>query len=254
MDYKERGFFEMLLRFSNVCFNYHAKSGETEAVKNLSFEVEDNQFVAIVGPSGCGKTTVLSLISELFVPSSGKIEKSFDLSIGYMLQRDCLCPWRTVMQNAYLGLEIQGIKNEVNINYVSSLLKKYDLFEFKDKYPSELSGGMRQRVALIRTLALKPKLLLLDEPTSSLDYQTRLNLTNDLYSMIKGEQKAAILVTHDISESISMADKVLVLSKRPAAKKSEYIMPFDKSFSPLDRRESEIFPKMFEKIWQEVDI
>ncbi len=244
----------MLLRFCDVSFFYHSKSGETEVLKNLSFSVDDEELVAVVGPSGCGKTTVLSLISELFVPSSGVIERGDDCSIGYMLQRDCLLMWRTVMQNALLGLEIQGIKNEVNVNYVTSLLKKYDLFEFKDKYPSELSGGMRQRVALIRTLALRPKLLLLDEPTSSLDYQTRLNLSNDLHAMIKGERKAAVLVTHDISEAISMADKIIVLSKRPSHKKAEHVLNFPKEKTPLMRRESEMFPKMFETIWKEVDL
>ncbi len=244
----------MLLEFQEVSFNYHAKNGETEAISRLSFCVDEDEFVAIVGPSGCGKTTVLSLISGLFVPSGGRILFGEGVTIGYMLQRDCLFPWRTVFQNAVLGLEIQGIKNEVNLNYVTSLLKKYDLFEFKDKYPSELSGGMRQRVALIRTLALKPKLLLLDEPTSSLDYQTRLVLSNDLYAMIKGEKKAAVLVTHDISEGIAMADKMLVLSKRPATKKAEHVFAFDKDKTPLMRRESEEFPRLFEKIWREVDV
>lgn len=244
----------MLLQFVDVSFNYQTKNGEVEAIKNLSFSVDNDEFVAIVGPSGCGKTTVLSLISGLFTPSSGKIVYGDGVNIGYMLQRDCLFPWRTVMQNAVLGLEIQGIKNELNLNYVTSLLKKYDLYEFKDKYPSELSGGMRQRVALIRTLALKPKLLLLDEPTSSLDYQTRLILANDLHFMIKSEKKAAVLVTHDISEGISMADKILVLTKRPATKKAEHVTAFDKGKSPIKRRESEEFPKMFETVWKEVDV
>lgn len=195
-----------ILEFKNVSYIYHSKQSEILAVKNLSFEVEQGEFISIVGPSGCGKTTILSLISNLIEKTSGEIlyngQKDNTLNIGYMLQRDCLFEWRTIFQNACLGLEIKREINPKTTSYVDELLKKYDLYDFRNKYPNELSGGMRQRSALIRTLATSPDLLLLDEPTSSLDYQTRLNVSNDIYNIIKTENKTAILVTHDISDDI----------------------------------------------------
>lgn len=244
---------ENLLEFNNVCYSFHTKNGEIEALRDITFSIAENQFVAVVGPSGCGKTTVLSLISGILEKSCGEITKKEGLTCGYMLQRDCLFPWRTVLKNTTLGLEICKSLDDRSINYVKSLLEKYDLKEFIDKYPSSLSGGMRQRVALIRTLALKPDLLLLDEPTSALDYQTRLEVSNDLFKIIKGEKKSAILVTHDISEAISMADKIIVLSNRPAKIKGTFTVDFPKDLTPLKRRESPNFHIYFEKIWKEFE-
>ena len=197
-----------ILEFNDVCLNYHTKFEETKAVKNVSFKIYDGEFVSFVGPSGCGKTTILSLISGLLKPTCGKIvidetevlKPSSD--IGYMLQKDHLFEWRTIFNNVVLGLEIKKNKTKKNLDYVKKLLKKYGLYEFKNYYPSQLSGGMRQRAALIRTLVLHPKILLLDEPFASLDYQTRLNACNDVHKIIKSEKKTAIFVTHDISDII----------------------------------------------------
>lgn len=211
---------------------YQNKDGEVQALKNVNFRVRPGEFVSIIGPSGCGKSTLLSIIAGLEEKNSGEIyienEKIEGISpkIGYMLQRDCLLEWRTILENSLFGLEIKGKKNNENIKYVEELLKKYNLYDFKDKYPSELSGGMRQRAALIRTLAVKPKILLLDEAFSALDYQTRIMVTNDIYEILRKEKITAIIVTHDISEAISMSDRVLVLSKRPGSIKDIHKIDF----------------------------
>lgn len=189
---------EKILEVKNICKTYQAENGEIEALKNISFEIESGEYVSIIGPSGCGKSTLLSIISGLEPKSSGSIKTSE--KIGYMLQKDNLLEWRTIYKNVMFGLEIQKNITEENKKYVEELLKKYGLYEFKDKYPSQLSGGMRQRVALIRTLAIKPKILLLDEAFSALDYQTRLMVTDDIYKILKNEEITALMVTHDISE------------------------------------------------------
>lgn len=195
-----------ILEVKNISKKYQNKEGEVQALKNVNFRVKKGEFVSIIGPSGCGKSTLLSIIAGLEDKSGGEIyienEKIEGISskIGYMLQKDCLLEWRNILNNTLFGLEIKGIKNSENIAYVEELLKKYSLYEFKNKYPSELSGGMRQRVALIRTLAVKPKILLLDEAFSALDYQTRIMVTNDIYSILRKERITAIIVTHDISE------------------------------------------------------
>lgn len=189
---------EKILEVKNICKTYQAENGEIEALKNISFEIEPGEYVSIIGPSGCGKSTLLSIISGLEPKSSGSIKTSE--KIGYMLQKDNLLEWRTIYKNVMFGLEIQKNITEENKKYVEELLKKYGLYEFKDKYPSQLSGGMRQRVALIRTLAIKPKILLLDEAFSALDYQTRLMVTDDIYKILKNEKITALMVTHDISE------------------------------------------------------
>lgn len=245
------------LSFKNVNFNYFTKTGEFNAIKNLSFDIKKGEFVALVGPSGCGKTTVLSLIAGLLTPTDGEItldgENVSTSNIGYMFQRDHLFEWRSIYKNILLGLEIQGKKQtEENEKYIDELLTKYGLIDFKNKHPSELSGGMRQRVALIRTLAVKPKLLLLDEPFSALDYQTRLDVCDDVKKIILQEQQTAILVTHDISEAISMSDKVFVLTQRPARIKTIETLDFDKSLTPFKRREAKNFLKYFNKIWEEL--
>lgn len=197
---------EKILEIKNISKKYQNKEGEVQAIKNINFRVKEGEFVSIIGPSGCGKSTLLSIIAGLEEKTTGEIyiegEKIEGISpkIGYMLQRDCLLEWRSILSNTMFGLEIKGKKDKESKEYVESLLKKYNLYEFKDKYPSELSGGMRQRVALIRTLAVKPKILLLDEAFSALDYQTRIMVTNDIYSILRKENITALIVTHDISE------------------------------------------------------
>lgn len=187
-----------VLEIKNVCKTYQSENGEIEALRDITFDIKEGEYVSIIGPSGCGKSTLLSIISGLESKTSGDI--LIDGKIGYMLQRDNLLEWRTIYKNVLLGLEIQKDDTLENRNYVEKLLKKYGLYEFKDKYPTQLSGGMRQRVALIRTLAIRPKVLLLDEAFSALDYQTRLMVTEDIFKILKAENITALMVTHDISE------------------------------------------------------
>ncbi len=235
-----------ILEVKGIGKRYQNKDGEVQALKNVNFRVKPGEFVSIIGPSGCGKSTLLSIIAGLEEKSEGKIyiqnEKVTGVSpkIGYMLQRDCLLEWRTIFSNALFGLEVKGKKSKENIEYVESLLKKYSLYDFKDKYPSEISGGMRQRAALIRTLAVKPKILLLDEAFCALDYQTRIMVTNDIYQILRQENITALIVTHDISEAISMSDRVLVLSKRPGTIKDIHKIDFDisRAYSIKLQRES----------------
>lgn len=243
-----------ILLFKNVCFNYHTPTDEILALKNLNFAVKNQEFVAIVGPSGCGKTTILSLIAGILKPSSGQIEiRGSSQNIGYMFQRDQLFEWRNVWKNVNLGLELKSKQAiEQKKESLNELLEKYGLKDFKNHKPNQLSGGMRQRVALIRTLALDPQILLLDEPFSALDFQTRLKVCNDVSNIISNEKKTAILVTHDISEAISMADKVIVLTKRPATIKKVFQINLKKYGTPLKRREAKEFHPLFEKIWQEL--
>ena len=203
-----------ILEVKNICKTYQAKNGEIEALKDINFKIEEGEYVSIIGPSGCGKSTLLSIIAGLENKTSGTTY--INGKIGYMLQKDNLLEWRTVLNNVFLGLEIQRSNTPENKKYAIELLKKYGLYEFKDKYPNQLSGGMRQRVALIRTLAIKPKILLLDEAFSALDYQTRLMVTEDIYKILKNEGITALMVTHDISEAIAMSDKIIVLTHRPA--------------------------------------
>lgn len=247
-----------LLELKDVSMNYQTETDEIEAIKNLSFSCNEGEFLSLIGPSGCGKTTVLSIIAGLIKPTGGEIlidgkenDKSLD-NLGYMLQKDQLFPWRTIEKNVFLPLEIKKINDKPHKEYALSLLKKYGLIDFKDKYPDRLSGGMRQRAALIRTLVADPKILLLDEPFSALDYQTRLSVCDDVYGIIKEEGKTAVLVTHDISEAISMSDIIVVLSARPAQVKSIH-RPKVKGASPLKKRESPDFGVWFEKLWKELN-
>ena len=250
-----------LLKIENIYKIYQAKNGEIEALKDISFTVKQGEFVSIIGPSGCGKSTLLSIIAGLEDKNHGTLyidgEESIGISpkIGYMLQKDSLLEWRTIYKNVILGLEIRKINTPENRRYVEELLKKYHLYEFKDKYPSQLSGGMRQRVALIRTLAIKPKILLLDEAFSALDYQTRLMVTKDIYTIIKNENVTTLMVTHDISEAISMSDRIVVLTTRPATVKSIHNIEFEiEDRNPLSVRESPKFSKYFDSIWKELDV
>lgn len=243
-----------LLSVENVSVYYHTPQGETEAVRNLSFSVGKGEFVAVVGPSGCGKTTVLSLIMGLNPPSLGEVRfPQGPCPMGYMLQRDNLLEWRTLEKNAVLGLEVRHKLNEKTRERTIALLRKYGLGDFLSHYPSQLSGGMRQKAALIRTLALDPELLLLDEPFSALDYQTRLTLADEVFSIIHGEKKTALLVTHDIGEAVSMADRVLVFTDRPATLRREIVLSFPKGMTPLQRREEPAFQEYFAAIWKELE-
>lgn len=256
-DYVEV-FMDKLLDFQNVNFFYQTKNEEVHALQNLNFSVDELEFASIVGPSGCGKTTILSLIAGLLPVSSGKIYLAGEEvtknspHIGYMFQRDHLFEWRTIWKNITLGLELQKLQDkEQKLEFARELLKKYDLYDFQNRKPRELSGGMRQRVALIRTLVLEPKLLLLDEPFSALDFQTRLNVCDDVYQIIKSEKKTAILVTHDISEALSMSDKLVILSSRPATVKHIEILKLDGE-TPLQKREDKTFGSLFDFVWKKL--
>lgn len=239
----------------NVSLTYHTLKNETQAVRDLSFEGYEGELLGIVGPSGCGKTTILSLISGILAPTQGQVlvdgvKADCRSSLtGYMLQRDELLSWRTILNNVLLGLEIKKIKTPEKIDYAVELLEKYNLGEFRDFYPNQLSGGMKQRVALIRTLVLEPKLLLLDEPFSALDFQTRLNVVEDVYSILRSEGKSAVFVTHDISEAISMCDRIIVLTSRPCRVKTQIDLSSLKEYSPLRRRELPVFSGYFDSIW-----
>lgn len=250
-----------VLKLEDVNKTYQAKNGEIEALKDINFSVKDGEFVSIIGPSGCGKSTLLSIIAGLEEKSSGKIyidnveTENVSSKIGYMLQKDSLLEWRTIYNNVIIGLEITNRKTKENEEYVKELLKKYNLYEFKDKYPTQLSGGMRQRVALIRTLAIRPEILLLDEAFSALDYQTRIMVTKDIYSILKNENITTVMVTHDISEAISMSDRVIVLSKRPATVKEIYNIDFEiENRDPMNARKSPKFSKYFDSLWKELDV
>lgn len=249
-----------MLSFDDVSLTYQTPEGETEALKHVTMSLREGEFVSLVGPSGCGKTTILSLTAGLIKPTSGtitvggkEISQKERNRVGYMLQRDCLFEWRTIRQNVMLGLEIQKIKTPENVEYAENLLVKYGLGEFVNSYPTQLSGGMRQRVALIRTLAFRPDILLLDEPFSALDFQTRLSVCDDVFSIIRSENKTALLVTHDISEAVAMSDRVLVLSPRPAYVKREFTIDIEAD-SPLKRRENSGFSAWFDRIWKEVSV
>lgn len=248
-----------LLALNNLSHIYHSPSGETEAIKNITLSVNEREFVSIVGPSGCGKSTLLSILAGLLEPSSGeikidnkKLNEAKDL-IALMPQRDQLFEWRNILKNVTLSPEIKRNKTPETIEYAKILLEKYGLKDFMYKRPSELSGGMRQRAALIRTLVGSPKLLLLDEPFSALDFQTRLAVCDDVSSIIAEEKKTAILVTHDISEAISMSSKIIVLTERPAQIKTIYDIDLDKNIPPLKRREQKSFNVYFRNVWRDLE-
>ena len=246
-----------LLEVKDVCLSYHSLSGETAALSHISFHLMPEEFLAVVGPSGCGKSTLLNLICGLLHAESGTILMNGkplnkdSARIGYMLQRDHLLEWRSIYRNVLLGLEIQGELTKDNLSYVDELLKLYELDKFRDSRPSQLSGGMRQRAALIRTLALKPDLLLLDEPFSALDYQTRLTVCDDISTIIRESRKTAILITHDLSEAVSAADRILVLTKRPGTICRILPVTFPLSANrPLERRNDPAFSLYFNEIWK----
>ena len=242
-----------IIEIKKLSKKYYDMKQEVLAIDNISLSVHEGEFMAIVGPSGCGKSTLLNIIGGIDDKSSGEINIFKDKKIGYMLQSDCLFSWLTILDNALIGLKIRGLLTEENINYVKELLKTYGLDEFMNSYPSSLSGGMKQRVALIRTLALKPDVLLLDEPFSALDYQTRLMVADDVYKIIKKENKTVIMITHDIGEACSVADRVVVLSDRPSKIKKIYdIIMTDKS-TPINNRKCKEFSYYYDMIWKEID-
>lgn len=250
-----------MLSIKNISHKYQDTNGEVGAIDDISFDALDGEYISIVGPSGCGKSTLLSIICGLIEPSTGEIfisgEKTKGISskIGYMLQKDNLLEWRTVYNNVIFGLEIRGMLNDKNKEYAINLLKTYGLYAFKDKYPAQLSGGMRQRVALIRTLCVKPEILLLDEAFSALDYQTRLAVTDDVYKIIKNENKTTLMVTHDIPEAISMSDRIVVLTERPAKINDIIKVEFSEEAShPLARRKNPKFSLYFDEIWKELEV
>lgn len=247
-----------VVEINNLNLIYQSTKSETEALTDINLAIQEKEFVSIVGPSGCGKTTILSLIAGLIKPTSGQVlvmgktpnlKNSF---CGYMFQRDNLLPWRTIEKNIYFGLELKKLATKERKQKAIDLTHKYGLGEFLKKHPTELSGGMRQRVALIRTLALQPELLLLDEPFSALDYQTRLELCDDILGIIKTEKKTAILVTHDIQEAISMSDRIIVLSARPGKIKAIHTLDFSPDLTPFERRKTEKAKQLFDVIWQEI--
>lgn len=238
-----------ILEIKNIRKKYHTKDGEILAIDNFSYDIEQGSFISIVGPSGCGKSTILSILAGL-IDYKGKINY-LNNKIGYMLQNDCLFPFRTILENCLLGLEIK--KDFTNKEYVLKLIKCYGLDEFKNSYPSNLSGGMKQRVALIRTLATKPDILLLDEPFSALDYQTRLAVSDDIYKILKKEKKTVIIVTHDIAEAISMSDKIIVMSKRPGRIKNIYDIQLDNKDLPTNNRHDPKFNYYYNLIWKDID-
>lgn len=248
-----------VLEFSGVNYIYHTISCETSALQSISFKLYKSEFISFVGPSGCGKTTLLNLIAGLIPATSGVIkiaEKELsesDLNIGYMLQKDHLLEWRTIYKNLTLGLEIQHKLDPEHQGMIDDLLKTYGLWEFRNALPRQLSGGMRQRAALIRTLALSPDILLLDEPFSALDYQTRLNVADDIGSIIKEKHISTALVTHDLSEAISMADRVIVLSKRPGTIKTEIPIKLSiENRTPKTSRNAPEFNTYYNQIWEAV--
>lgn len=247
------------LEVQGLSYSYHTMEGETLALSNISFSIETGEFIAVVGPSGCGKSTLLSILSGLLEPDEGTIAfdgiplVDSDINIGYMLQKDHLFEWRTISSNASLGLEIQHKLDKEHKDLLNEMLDTYGLGNFKDSKPSELSGGMRQRAALIRTLALKPDILLLDEPFSALDYQTRLEVCDDISSIIKSTHKTAILITHDLSEAVSVADRIIILSKRPGRIKTVLSTPFSPPYvRPLERRNAPEFSEYFNQVWSEL--
>ena len=242
-----------LLEVNNKFKSYYSIDSETKALNNITFDLYKNEFLGIIGPSGCGKSSILNIISGIDKKYFGKIIKKDNIKIGYMLQEHALLPYLTVLDNALLGLRISKKLNIDNKNYVLNLLKKYNLIEFKDKYPHELSGGMKQRLALIRTLALKPDILLLDEPFSALDAQTRLQVSDDVYKIIKNENKTIIIVTHDLSEAISICDKIILLSDRPSKIKNIYEINYSNKELPTENRKKNEFIYYYDLLWSDIN-
>lgn len=242
-----------ILSIKNLSKTYNSLNGEVKAVDNLSLNVKDGEFLSIIGSSGCGKSTILNILANLDNSYEGSVKFKEGIKYSYMLQEDSLFPWLSVYENAILGLKIQKNLTEENIKYVKYLLDKYGLNDFLDNKISSLSGGMKQRVALIRTMATKPNLIFLDEPFSALDYQTRLKVSDDIYKIIKEEKVTVIMVTHDIAEAISMSDRIVVLSKRPAKIKNIYDIILTLKSNPINNRKAPEFSDYYDKLWRDID-
>lgn len=244
-----------ILKINSLSKIYHTNKEEIHAIKDLNLNIKEGEFIAIVGPSGCGKTTLLSILCGLENKTNGIITYSKEnIKMGYMLQNDTLFPWLNILDNCLIGLKVKKELTKENKEKIIYLLKKYGLKDFIKKYPNSLSGGMRQRVALIRTLAINPDILLLDEPFSALDYQTRLKVSDDVWKIIKKEKKTTIMITHDIAEAISMSDRVIVLTERPSKVKKEYIIKMKNKTTPINNRNNEEFKYYYDKIWKDIDI
>jgi NitT/TauT family transport system ATP-binding protein len=248
----------------NVGLCYFGLEGETEALKDISFSVAAGEFVAVIGQSGCGKSTLLSLISGILKPTDGTVlldgrpVAGPSRKVGYMLQQDYLFEWRTILENTVLGAEIQGADMAAARARATQLLTRYGLGRFLHYLPRQLSGGMRQRVALARTLCTEPDVVLLDEPFSALDSQTRLALADEVAEILRREMKTAILVTHDIGEAISMAERVIVLSRRPGRVRSDHAIRFTtpdgRRPAPFAARNTPEFNGYFNALWQELEV
>jgi len=247
----------VLIQLSHVSKHFFHQEGIVPVLHDVSFSLSAGEIAAMLGPSGCGKSTVLNILSGLLEPSGGSVVCRGN--IGYMFQRDHLLDWRTIYDNVMIGLEVQKRRQDAawldeQIARVETMLLTYGLWEFRNRYPAELSGGMRQRAALIRTLAVNPDILLLDEPFSALDSQTRLMVSEDIYNIIRQEGKAAILVTHDISEAISFADTIYMLTGRPADVQSVYHLQLttEGARTPLNARKAPEFQQYFTTLWEEM--
>ena len=243
-----------IIEIKDLCKKYYTKDKEIVAIDNISLDVYDGEFLAIVGPSGCGKSTLLNIIGGIDSKSNGEVNYNDNIKIGYMLQNDCLFSWLNILDNCLLGLKVNKLLTKDNIDYVKELINTYGLGDFMYSYPSSLSGGMKQRVALIRTLALKPDILLLDEPFSALDYQTRLSVADDVYKIIKDNKKTVIMITHDIGEACSVADRVVVLTDRPSKVKKIFNIEMKDKSNPINNRKCPEFLVYYDLIWKEIDI
>lgn len=237
-----------LIEIINLSKTYYSSTNETKALDNININVEEGKIYGVLGPSGCGKSTLFNILTNLEKPTSGNIKYNKQINIGYMMQTDALLPWLSVYDNCLLGLKLTKSNTKENQEYVNQLLKKYNLYNYKDYYPNELSGGMRQRVALIRTLSTKPNILLLDEPFSALDITSRLSIIDDVYKIIKELKITTILVSHDISESISLCDEIIILTKSPGKIKSHFYTSED--ILPSKRRDTTSFYENYDKIWK----
>lgn len=243
-----------IIEIKDLCKKYYTKDKEIVAIDNISLDIYDGEFLVIVGPSGCGKSTLLNIIGGIDSKSNGEVNYNDNIKIGYMLQNDCLFSWLNILDNCLLGLKVNKLLTRDNIDYVKELINTYGLGDFMYSYPSSLSGGMKQRVALIRTLALKPDILLLDEPFSALDYQTRLSVADDVYKIIKDNKKTVIMITHDIGEACSVADRVVVLTDRPSKVKKIFNIEMKDKSNPINNRKCPEFLVYYDLIWKEIDI
>ena len=245
---------------NHVTHYYFSKAKATQALKNVSFSVEEGEFVSILGPSGCGKSTLLSLLANIIHPTEGKISlndqpiSTLDDSIGYMLQQDYLFPWKTIMDNVLLGPKIKKTIQSSTNEKADKMLKEVGLHKITKSYPNALSGGMRQRVALVRTLITDPEILLLDEPFSALDYVTKLTLEDAVADLLATYKKTTVLVTHDIGEAISMSDRIIIMDTNPGSIKRMYDVPLElRNERPFNVRRHPKYQRIFDKVWNELN-